>query len=390
MRASNGLKVSYPALSLLFFFAVMRCAAQVDPMSRSLLEFGYDGALEGQGPVGVYGFAYYSNPDFFATNIALRLALNPVYADGEVGFRHLLSPDTDVGLGVVGGGWGDDYYEIRQGKYLKSESFYGDGGGVSASIYQRLNPGMRIPLNLVARGGFHDATYAAEDQTSPAFFLPQDQVDFFSRFGLRLAGKEPTLFPDLGMELSVWYERDWRLDDQPYGFDNDLHISPNVNLYWTYAGMTYTFTNTGQTVSAALTAGGSTDADRLSAWRLGGMLPLISEYPLMIPGYYYEELTAQQFVHAYAYYEFPLVPSRVLRFRVEGAAANVQYLPGFEQGPWQSGAGGALIFEPKKKNFKIMLRYGYGFQAIRDGKQGAQSVGLLFQYDLEKRRSQSD
>ena len=31
-----------------------------------------------------------------------------------------------------------------------------------------------------------------------------------------------------------------------------------------------------------------------------------------------------------------------------------------------------------------MLRYGYGFNAIRNGKEGAQSIGLLFQYNFEK------
>jgi hypothetical protein len=192
------------------------------------------------------------------------------------------------------------------------------------------------------------------------------------------------------MELSTWFERQWRLDDDPYGFNEDRRVSPAVNLYWLRAGMTYSFTNTGQTVSAALTAGGSTDADRFSAWRPGGMLPLISEYPLMIPGYYYEELTARQFVHLYAYYEFPLVRSQMFKFRVEGAGANLEYLPGFEQSPWQSGAGCALIIAPPKKNLKIVLRYGYGFNAIRDGEEGAQSIGVLFQYDFEANNRKTD
>jgi hypothetical protein len=192
------------------------------------------------------------------------------------------------------------------------------------------------------------------------------------------------------MELSAWYERDWRLSAESYGFNDDRRINPGVNLYWLYAGMTYSFTNTGQTVSLALTAGGSSDADRLSAWRLGGMLPLSGEFPLMIPGYYYDELTAQQFVHLYGYYEFPLIPSQLLKFRLEGAAANLEYLPGFEQGPWQTGAGCAFIIEPREKKFKIILRYGYGFNAIRDGEKGAQSIGILFQYDLDARKTKGE
>jgi hypothetical protein len=140
-----------------------------------------------------------------------------------------------------------------------------------------------------------------------------------------------------------------------------------------------------------VTAGGSTDADRFSAWRLGGVLPLISEFPLVLPGYYYEELTAQQFLHLYASYDIPLDRSQLFKFRLEAATANLEYLPGFEQSsPWQTGAGCALTIAPKKKNFQIVLRYGYGFNAIRHGEQGAQSIGILFQYDFEARHHQTD
>jgi len=220
--------------------------------------------------------------------------------------------------------------------------------------------------------------------------LPEGQNDLFTRVGLRLAGKEPVLNPNLGMELSVWYERQWRLNPETYGFDNDRSINPEVDLYWAYAGINYTFKKSGQRISLAITAGGSDNADQLSAWRLGGDLPLVAEYPLALPGYYYEELTAQSFVHFYAAYDFPLVPSQVLKFRLEGATANIDYLPGYEQGPWQSGAGCALIIAPKKKDFQIMLRYGYGFNALRHGEPGGQSIGLLFQYDFEAHKRKSD
>ena len=250
---------------------------------------------------------------------------------------------------------------------------------------------MLIPLNLVVRGGFHSATYAEADQTAENFVLPRDQINAFTRVGLRFAGKEPILYPDLGLELSVWYERQWRFEDTPYGFNNDRTISPTASLYWVYAGLNYAFTNSGQKIHFAVTAGGSSDADRFSAWRLGGVLPLISEFPLVLPGYYYEELTAKSFVHLYAAYDIALDRAQRFTFRVEGATAHLDYLPGFEQpDAWQTGAGCALTFAPKRKNFEIVLRYGYGFNAIRHGEEGAQSVGLLFQYDFEARKKPSD
>jgi hypothetical protein len=374
-----------------YFLTGYPCGAQVDPEHRELLEAGYDQPLKGQGPLSGYGFFYYNNPDLFQTNAALRAAISATYLDSELGFKHVLFPHTDVGLGLAGGGYADDYYEVRQGNYIKSESFNGYGGGPYFSIYQLLNPRMRIPLNFVARGGYRYSTYHDADQTSRAFVLPPAQNDLFTRVGLRLAGKEPGLYPNLDMELSVWYERQWRLDADTYGFDNDRNINPDVDLYWLHGEIDYTLKKSGQRLSLAVTAGGSANADRLSAWRLGGDLPLVSEYPLVLPGYYYEELTAQRFVHLYAAYDFPLVPSQVLKFRLEGATANVDYLPGLEQnGPWQSGAGCALAYAPKDKQYQVVLRYGYGFNALRHGEPGAQSIGLLFQYDFEAHKKSHD
>jgi hypothetical protein len=383
--------------SVFFFVLVVsgfigfKCEAQIDPIHRNLIELGYDQPLVGQGPQGIYAYYYYNNPEFVKTNIVLRAAIAPVYLDSELGFKQLISPTTDVGIGVSGGAYSDNYYEVRQGKYIKSESFDGDGGKVALSIYQLCDPGFLIPLNLVLRGGLHYATYSTADQTSGQFTLPPDQVDAFTRTGLRLAGKEPLLFPALAMELSVWYERQWRFQDGPYGFNGDRRVNSGVSLYWLYADLDYAFTNSGQRVSFSFTAGGSDDADRLSAWRLGGVLPLISEFPLMIPGYYYEELTAESFVDFYGAYDIPLDKARRFDLRLEAATAHVNYLPGFEQpSDWQSGVGCGLAFSPKRKNFKIVLRYGYGFNAVRHDDEGAQSIGLLFQYNFEPRKTHSE
>jgi hypothetical protein len=202
-----------------------------------------------------------------------------------------------------------------------------------------------------------------------------------------VAGKQPLLRPELGLELSVWYEHQWRLDNQSYGYSDDRSINPNLGLYWLYAGFHYAFTNTGQNLAFAFTAGGSTDADQLGAWRLGGVLPLVAEFPLMMPGYYYEELTATRFQHFYGSYDIPLESSHRFQFRLEAATAHLTYLSGFEQpSSWQSGVGGGLTFAPKQKNFQIILRYGYGFNAIRNGHEGANSVGVLFQYNFEARK----
>jgi hypothetical protein len=388
MKRTTVLRAQLLLAAGLWLLAESHCLAQIDPDHRNLLELGYDEPLAGEGPQGVYAYYYYNRPDFLSTNLDLRLAIAPVYMDGELGLKQWLSPTTDIGFGFSGGMFGDNYYEVRQGNYIKNESFNGSGGGVSLSIYQLLNPGMLIPVSVIVRGGGNYSAFTDTSDTAANFALPANQTTAFTLAGIRLAGKEPNLYPDLGLELSVWFQRQWRFDSDSYGFNHDRQLNPNTDLYWLYAGLNYAWTNSGQMASLAVTAGGSTDADRLTAWRLGGVLPLVAEYPLTLPGYYYEELTATRFVHLYTAYNVPLESEHRLLFRVEAATAHLEYLPGFEQrSDWQTGAGCGLTFAPKNKNFKIVVRYGYGFNAIRNGREGAQSVGLLFQYDFEARKN---
>jgi len=63
----------------------------------------------------------------------------------------------------------------------------------------------------------------------------------------------------------------------------------------------------------------------------------------------------------------------------------VNYLPGTEQpGNWNTGVGGGILY--KSPSWKIMFGYGYGVDAIRSHGRGAQSVGVLLQFDLGQAR----
>jgi hypothetical protein len=376
-----------PLAALVLLLCAANCQAQIDPVDRHLIEVGYDQPLAGHGPQAAYAYYYFNSPEFFGPDIALRVAVAPAYLDSEIGFKHLLSPTTDVGIGISGGAFGDNYYDVRQGNYIETQSFYGSGGGTSVNIYQLLDPGVQIPLNLVARGGFRYSTYFRTPETSSSFKLPGKQPDAYTTVGLRLAGVQPTLFPDLALELSAWFEREWHFDDDTYGYGNSQAITPYTDLYWVYANLDYTFKGNGDRFSFATTIGGSTDADRLNAWRLGGFLPLETEFPLLLPGYYFEELTATRFLHFYGSYSIPLDHEHRWNFRLGAATARLDYLPGFQQRrDWQTGAGCGIVFTPKRKNFEVSLNYGYGFNAIRRGKQGADSLGLLFQYDFNAKK----
>jgi hypothetical protein len=364
---------------------------QIDPFKRELIQVGYNAALQGHSPLSAYAFYYRNEPDFLNTNLTLRLALAPTYLDSELGIHGVLGENTDLGIGLAGGGFADDYYEIRQGKYYPSESFDGYGGQFSLSLYHLFNPGQLIPLYGFARGSAHFAAYDTGAGTASNFELPDNMGIFSVRTGLRLGGREPTLFPALAMELSIWYQGEFRTEADTYGFPSpaqpagDRSIQWNSQLFWLEGFLAYTFEKRHDSFNVNLTAGTSINADRLSAWRLGGFLPMIAEFPLSIPGYYYQELTAQKFLLLNGTYTLPLDRGQRWNVAVTAATALVDYLPGLEQpGNWNSGVGAGIFYT--SPTWRVMLGYGYGVDAIRSDGRGAHSIGLLFQIDLAPAR----
>ena len=171
---------------------------QVDPQLRELLQFGFNQPVQGASPVAAYGYYYLNEPDFFHTNVTLRLALAPVYLDSEVGLVGLLGPHTDLGLGLAGGAFADNYYEFQKGKYLPEQSFGADSVAESLSLYHLFDPDKRIPLFGLLRVTEHYDVYQGNDQLSPGFVLPRNHSTFDWRAGLRLGGREPLLQPRSG------------------------------------------------------------------------------------------------------------------------------------------------------------------------------------------------
>ena len=357
---------------------------QIDPVKRELFQFGYNAALEGHAPLSAYAFYYWNQPEFLRTNLTLRLAVAPTYLDSELGIRHALSENTDLGVGMAGGAFADNYEEMHGGTFYPSQSFTGYGAETSLSLYHLFNPGQTIPLNGLVRGIAHYSTYERDDDTAGNFQLPKDHGTFSVRTGLRWGGREPTLFPDLAMEISGWYEGEFRTGTGTYGY-GDRSLVAASHLFWGEALLAYTLPELKHRFYLSLTAGTSINADRFSAYRLGSVLPLVSEFPLSLPGYYYQEISAQEFMLAGGNYMIPLDNKQRWNLSATASSAWVNYLPGTEQpGNWNSGVGGGILY--KSPSWKIMLGYGYGVDAIRSHGRGAQSVGLLLQFDLGQAR----
>lgn len=368
------------------FLGPLSVRAQIDPFKRSLLQFGYNAALQGHSPLSAYAFYYRNEPEFLRTNLTLRLAVAPTYLDSEFGVSSLVGEHTDLGIGVAGGGFADNYTEIERGKYLPSQSFAGYGAEPTLSLYHLFNPGQMIPLNGLIRGGAHFSTYEKESDTDDDFRVPPNRETFSIRSGLRWGGREPVLFPALAMELSAWYEGQFRTGSGTYGF-GDRKVEPTSHLFWSEAFLAYTMPKMKHTAAFGLTAGTTLNADRFSAYRLGSLLPLVSEFPLVLPGYYYQELSAKRFVLMRGSYGVPLDGRERWNLLATASTGWVDYLDGLAQpGSWNSGVGAGVLY--KSPSWRIMGGYAYGVNAIRSHGRGAHSIWILLQLDLERARAE--
>lgn len=359
--------------------------AQVDPVPRQLVQVGYNQPLRGVSPLPGYAFYYLNRPDFPRTNLTLRLAVAPVYLDSELALRQAVGPQTDLAFGLAGGGFADSYSEVRRGNYIREESYLGHAAEGGVSLYHRFNPRQQLPLFGIVRTRFHQSFIERDSRTWPNFAVPEDVRMVTVRTGLRLGGEEPVLISDLGFEVSAWYEGQFRSQEPAYGFNGDRFIEREAHLFWGRAGLNYTFASR-QTISLNLAGGTSVNADRLSAYRLGSWLPLGSELPLSLPGYYYQEISARSFANA----SLQLIQPLSRRFSVVAMAATalVDYAPGLEQpGRWHTGVGGGVVYRAPSGAWQVILNYGYGVDAIRRDERGAHSVGILAQFDFQKARS---
>jgi hypothetical protein len=219
--------------------------------------------------------------------------------------------------------------------------------------------------------------------------LPADHASFVCRTGLRWGGIEPTLFPELAMELAAWYEGQFRPDTGAYGDGNDRTLASSSHLFWGSAALSYTLPASKQNFFVRIVAGTSVAADRLSAYRLGGFLPLVAEYPLSLPGYFFQEFSARNFALINASYLLPIAPNQRWNLEFNGATADIDYLPGTRQaGNWVSGVGAGILYRAPSDKFKVVATYAYGVDAIRSAGRGANSVSILLQVDLGKAHSQ--
>lgn len=372
--------------ALLLCGAARPAAGQIDPERRHLLQMGFNHAVDGRGPRAVYAYYYLNQPRFLDSTRTLRLVVAPVYVESELGFAKALGAKTDLGVGLAGGAFADGHAEIRQHRFLRRESFRGDGARVALSLYHDFPPYGPVPLAGILRAEGHYAGYMRDKETNPAFALPEALRELSVRAGLRLGGKEPLLRPNLAMEVSTWHEGRYRLAPTAYGFGRDRRIERDSHLFWGRALLIYNRPTSAERFIAILTGGASIRADRFTAYRLGGDLPMAAEFPLSLPGYYYEEVSARRFALLGGTWIIPVSrDKKTWTASATVSSALVDYAPGFDQrGKSHSGIGLGAAYLSRSRAWQVLAGYGYGINAARGHGNGGHTVGLLMQVDFRR------
>jgi hypothetical protein len=363
--------------------AAIVAQAQIDPEPRANLEVGVERGLRGgDSPFAGYGFFLWNKPHLLEDpNLYLRVVAAPVYLRSELIRDNWPAPGHALGIGINGGMFPDNFDEFRGGDYKRSESFWGHGGEATFSYYlRRFKIADILPVEGQVRFRPQYVVYQESGSTDARFVLPEDTPIYTGRVGLRVGGVPPEVLPDVALEFSLWHETSYRQNAGSYGLpERPVETNRVTHNTWGLLGGILTLART-HTASAFLTAGTTAGVDALSAFRLGTALRLRDEFPLVLHGYFTDEVFARAALLLNLSYRFPVLPgSDRVRLQLNADYARVDYLPGHEL-PRKGlrGVGADLAFDVTD-SVTLILGYGYGVDAPRNGGFGGHEASLLLE-----------
>jgi hypothetical protein len=370
--------VRVAGLLLLPLVAAAPARAQRDPEPRAYLEVGTEVPLKGNAPLAGYAFFLWNRPNFPQPDQYLRVVVSPTYLLSELVQDHWPFGRHAVSIGLNGGGFRFGHEEFRHGSYQGEESFWGHGAELPLSYYAGTKLFDKLPLEGQVRVTPAFVIYDRSFDTADRFELPLDTGLFTGRVGLRLGGVPPELLPALALEASAWYEATYRAETRAFGFpERPERLESFTQRAWGRVAAVVEPAE-GHTVEVLLTAGLSRDADLLSSFRLGSALPFRSEFPLILHGHFVEEVFAKRFWLLNASYRFPAWPgSRRVQLRIGGDIAGVDYVSGHRlPRKHLRGVGGDLSVAVTPR-VTVVVGYGYGFDAPRNGGFGGHEAHAL-------------
>ncbi len=372
-----------PVVFLFLSILPRTAAAQIDPEPRANLELGFEGPLRGNGPVSGYGFFLWNRPHFLDKDLYLRAVVSP-YIFLEAIRDNWPGKGQAVGVNIGGGFFVNDFDQIQNGVYSRSESFRGDGTAASVSYYVHpFEIAGLLPVDGQIRLGTEYALYQRTSDTNPAYALPSDTFIHSARAGIRFGGVPPELVRNKALEFSLWHEAHYRVKAGTHGPPGGLRSTDHLTQQsWGILNGTMPLW-LDHTVSVSMTAGTAGNTDELTCFRLGSGLPFRDEFPFILHGYYPHEVFARSFFLINASYRLNPVPDfDKIMLQFDWDYALVNYLPDHELGRHSlNGLGVDVIFKLTRK-LTFSLGYGYGLDAPRHGGYGGQEINLLIEWKL--------
>jgi hypothetical protein len=354
-------------------------AAQIDPEPRLNLQMGVEGPLKGNGILSGYAFVLWNRPHFLDRDLYLRTVFAPTFLISELVFDRWPAEGHAIGVGLAGGFFPYNFEEFRNGRHEEEESFWGHGGEAALTYYRRILLGGVLPLEGQLRLRPQYVAYE-RNKTDARFRVPPDTAIYTGRVGLRLGGIPPELHPDLALEASVWYEPSYRVNAGTYGFpEQPQELAHFTQKAWARTGGIFTLFRH-HTVQGFFTAGTAEDSDALTSFRLGSALPFRSEFPLILHGYYIEEVFARRFWLLNLAYRFPVLPdSERIQLQLSFDYARVDYASGHELPRHGLRGVGIDLSLVLTRQIRFMMGWGYGFDAPRNDSFGGQEAHALME-----------
>jgi hypothetical protein len=133
----------------------------------------------------------------------------------------------------------------------------------------------------------------------------------------------------------------------------------------------------GPTILAGRLAGGYGEhLDELSAWKLGGNIVNVGSYAYTLHGYYLREFFTDRFVMSNLALSVPVSDEHNLAVHFYGDWANARGVAPMqrEYHNYFGVGSGVSCRGPWKMN--VLLNYGYGVNAVRNGVHGGNEVAL--------------
>jgi hypothetical protein len=361
-----------------FSVLAARCFAQVDIEHRRTLAIQTGSATSrSEEQIGGFGFYWFNENNFPCTNMALRVIFAGIYGDAELSYFLPASTNTAIGVGFGGGVFVDSITPYVAGERLSSQQFYGDNINLRLFVNQTIPNPTPIPLNVRATYILSGSFYRSTDQTS-GFTIPSDFLTHTVQAEFRAGGIEPGLTARRGVELYLAADVNYRSGFDPFGPVGSLfpEESSYQRLFGSLAGK-IPFNQT--TIFLRIAGGLGEDIDELSAWKLGGNLAGVEPFTYTVHGYYTREIFAEDFGLANIQISRQLTEAHNITAHLYGDYARAHTVAP-QDGQWHDffGVGAGLGFRTFW-DINMLISYGYGFNAVRNGSRGGHEIGLAFE-----------